>query len=113
MVWAHLKKYWGDYVRSLGEIPKKSYCMIEGIFNQKPSIMCVEALTDCSVLSIECMEARRIIFEDEFLMRLWIKVLEESVIYKTERENSFLSKGMTPVSLSRIKHALKEERLYS
>ena len=87
------------------------------------------------------MEARKIIFENEYLMKLWIKVLEESLIYKTERENSFLLKsateryldfrrtlgflekrvdsqyissylGMTPVSLSRIKHALKEERDY-
>lgn len=161
----HIRKR--EVVLSLGEVPKKCYCIVEGImrsyyidmegndktkyfhieggsscgegvFYQAPSIICVEALTDCIVLSIDCKEVRRLIFEDDFLMRAWIDVLEKSLIYKTERENSFLIKGatqryldfkeklgflerrvnqqyiasylgMTPVSLSRIKHALKEE----
>ena len=118
--------------------PKEgSLCCSEILFNQGPSKHCTEALDDCKVLAINVSDFKELIEADIYCMKAYIKALEYSFSYKIERESSFLLKsateryldfkkmypqldgrlnqayiasylGITAVSLSRIKRAIRE-----
>lgn len=115
---------------------KGTLCCAEALFSEGPSKHCIEALEDCDVLAIKVSDFKELI-EDIYCMKAYMKVLEYSFRYKIERESSFLLKsateryldfknrypelegrthqayiasylGITPVSLSRIKRAIRE-----
>lgn len=111
-------------------------CFGEALFCEGPSRHCVEALEDCEVLEVSVNDFKKLVEENIYCMKAHIKLLEYSFKYKIERESSFLLKsateryldfksmypelegrvnqayiasylGITPVSLSRIKRAIK------
>lgn len=115
-----------------------SLCCHEILFNKEPSKRCIEALEDCKILVIRDEDFKKLIEYNMYCMKIYIKVLEQSLRYKIERESSFLLKsateryldfkrmypelekrvnqayiasylGITPVSLSRIRRTISEE----
>ncbi len=107
------------------------------LISNEPSAMCTEALENCVLLCCKNADFRKLIDNNSEFSAIWIKTLEYSLAYKIKRENSFLVKtaaeryidfrrenpalekrvsqkyiasylGVTPVSLSRIRRALKE-----
>lgn len=105
--------------------------------SNEPSAVCTEALEDCILLRCPVVDFKNIIASDSEANKAYIWLLENSLAYKIRRENSFLIKsaaeryidfkrenptlekrvnqkyiasylGITPVSLSRIRRALKE-----
>ncbi|MGG2093323.1 Crp/Fnr family transcriptional regulator [Bacillus sp. S13(2024)] len=116
---------------------KGTLCVGEALFNKGPSKHCVEAIEDCEVLVVHVNDFKKLVEEDIYCMKVYMKVLEYGFKYKIERESSFLLKsateryldfkrmhpeleervnqayiasylGITPVSLSRIKRAIRE-----
>lgn len=112
-------------------------CGGEALISNEPSAVCTEALEDCILLRCLVSDFKKIIASDSITTKAYIWLLESSLAYKIPRENSFLIKsaaeryidfkrenpdiekrvnqkyiasylGITPVSLSRIRRALKE-----
>lgn len=112
-------------------------CGGEALISNEPSAVCTEALEDCILLRCLVSDFKKIIASDSITTKAYIWLLESSLAYKIRRENSFLIKsaaeryidfkrenpdiekrvnqkyiasylGITPVSLSRIRRALKE-----
>lgn len=112
-------------------------CGGDSLISNEPSVICTEALGNCVLLRCSVSDFREIIENDSEGIKLYVWLLESSLAYKTRRENSFLVKsateryidfirenpdiekrisqkyiasylGVTPVSLSRIRRALKE-----
>lgn len=104
----------------------------------KPHICGYEALEDCIALPIRAKELKAVIQTDHKLLWMYVHMLEESLKRKILREISFVTKtateryldlvqtyphiekrasqahiasylGITPVSLSRIRRAIREE----
>lgn len=119
-------------------ITENSFCCAEMLFMKKPYDCCFEALEDCHMICFDGNNFKSLINQDINCMKAYISALEQSLIYKIERENSFLLKsaveryldfkkihldleervnqshiasylGITPVSLSRIRRTIKEE----
>lgn len=117
---------------------KGTLCCGESLFSDGLSKHCVEALEDCEVLAISVDNFRQLIEENIYCLKAHLKLLECSFKYKLDRESSFLLKsateryidfknkypeleksvyqayiasylGITPVSLSRIRRALKDQ----
>lgn len=117
---------------------RSTLCCGESLFIEGPSKHCTEALEDCVVLAANVADVKKLIEEDIYFMKVHLKTLECSFKYKINRESSFLMKtateryldfksmypeldghvyqayiasylGITPVSLSRIKRALREQ----
>jgi CRP-like cAMP-binding protein len=117
---------------------RTSICCGEALFIEVPSKHCIEALEDCEALAANVNDAKNLIEEEIYFMKVHLKTLEWSFKYKIERESSFLMKsateryldfksmypeldgrvyqayiasylGITPVSLSRIKRAIREQ----
>jgi CRP-like cAMP-binding protein len=117
---------------------ENSLCCSEILLKQEPSKCCIEALDDCKVLVINERNLRELIEGNMYCMKAYIKTLEDSIVYKIDRESSFLLKsateryldfkreyaqleervnqayiasylGITPVSLSRIRRTIREE----
>lgn len=113
-------------------------CGGQALISDEPSAICTEALTDCTLLRCPVSDFKRIVAENAEAAKMYMWLLEKSLAYKIRRENSFLTKsaaeryisfkaenptlekrinqkyiasylGITPVSLSRIRRALKEE----
>lgn len=111
-------------------------CGGEALISNEPSAICTEALEDCVLLRCRVSDFKSIIASDSEAAKAYIWLLENSLAYKIHRENSFLIKsateryvdfkrenpdlekrvnqkyiasylGITPVSLSRIRRALK------
>ena len=114
-----------------------SLCGGESLISNEPSAICTEALEDCILLRCPVSDFTEIIVSGSEAAKAYIWFLESSLAYKIRRENSFLIKsaaeryidfkeenpdlekrvnqkyiasylGITPVSLSRIRRALKE-----
>ena len=112
-------------------------CGGEMLISNEASTICTEALEDCVLLRCNDSDFKNIIAGDSEAAKAYIWLLESSLAYKIRRENSFLIKsateryidfkkdnpniekrvnqkyiasylGITPVSLSRIRRALKE-----
>lgn len=112
-------------------------CGGEALISNEPLAVCTEALEDCILLRCLVSDFKKIIASDSVATKAYIWLLESSLAYKIHRENSFLIKsaaeryidfkrenpniekrvnqkyiasylGITPVSLSRIRRALKE-----
>lgn len=112
-------------------------CGGESLISNEPSAICTEALEDCILLRCPVSDFKEIIVSSSEATKAYIWFLESSLAYKIHRENSFLIKsaaeryidfkrenpdlekrvsqkyiasylGITPVSLSRIRRALKE-----
>ena len=112
-------------------------CGGESLISNEPSAICTEALEDCILLRCSVSDFTEIIVNNSEATKAYIWLLESSLAYKIHRENSFLIKsaaeryidfkrenpdiekrvnqkyiasylGITPVSLSRIRRALKE-----
>lgn len=112
-------------------------CNGESLISNEPSAVCTEALEDCVLLRCMVSDLNKIIASGSEAAKAYIWLLENSLAYKIRRENSFLIKsateryidfkrdnpnlekrvnqkyiasylGITPVSLSRIRRALKE-----
>lgn len=119
-------------------IQKGNICGGDRLLIDEPSSVCTEALTDCVLFEISICNFKKLISENSDCQRLWQKCLEYSLIYKIKRENSWLTKsateryidfrhnypeleknilqkhiasylGITPVSLSRIRHTIIEK----
>ena len=128
--------YDGDDV-TRGFMPAGYMCMDEGFFGYKERIWTIEALEDSTIILFEIKDIRNLIKEKVEFKDLWISLLESTVPYKYYRESGFLVEtakerylhfkelypdvvdrvpqkhlatylGITPESLSRIKHSLKE-----
>lgn len=112
-------------------------CGGESLISNEPSAIYTEALEDCILLRCSVSDFTEIIVNSSEATKAYIWLLESSLAYKIHRENSFLIKsaaeryidfkrenpdiekrvnqkyiasylGITPVSLSRIRRALKE-----
>ncbi len=112
-------------------------CGGESLISNEASAICTEALEDCILLRCPVSDFKEIIVSNSDATKAYIWFLESSLAYKIRRENSFLIKsaaeryidfkrenpdlekrvnqkyiasylGITPVSLSRIRRALKE-----
>ena len=117
---------------------ENSFCCSEILLIKAPLNCCFEALEDCCLICFDGNNFKSLMNENINYMKAYITVLEESLRYKIERENSFLLKsateryidfkkmyprlekrvnqshiasylGITPVSLSRIRRTIKEE----
>lgn len=112
-------------------------CGGESLISNEPSVVCTKALENCILLRCLVSDFKKIIVSCSEATKAYIWLLESSLAYKIHRENSFLIKsaaeryidfkrenpdiekrvnqkyiasylGITPVSLSRIRRALKE-----
>lgn len=112
-------------------------CGGEALISNEASTICTEALEDCILIRCHVSDFKSIIASCNEAAKAYIWLLESSLAYKIRRENSFLIKsateryidfkrenpeiekrvnqkyiasylGITPVSLSRIRRALKE-----
>lgn len=112
-------------------------CGGESLISNEPSAVCTEALENCILLRCLVSDFKKIIVSCSEATKAYIWLLESSLAHKIHRENSFLIKsaaeryidfkrenldiekrvnqkyiasylGITPVSLSRIRRALKE-----
>ncbi len=119
-------------------ITENSFCCAEMLLMKKPFDCCFEALENCNLLCFDGSSFKSLTSQNINYMKAYISALEQSLIYKIERENSFLLKsaveryldfkkihldlekrvnqshiasylGITPVSLSRIRRTIKEE----
>ncbi|MBQ3692977.1 MAG: Crp/Fnr family transcriptional regulator [Clostridia bacterium] len=117
---------------------ENSFCVIESFFTNEPSCQSFEAIENMTVLEYDADVLKSVIFALPELKELYIKMLEETIVYKMRRESSFQLEsaterylnfkkmmpnienrvkqsyiasylGITPVSLSRIKRALRED----
>lgn len=99
----------------------------------------IEALSACEFLVISWEKVKRIIEEDIYWIKIWNQLLQNTIRYKVYRESCFLTEsateryidfkrmypkleeqvsqsyiasylGITPVSLSRIRRTIKEEK---
>lgn len=115
-----------------------SFCIVESFFTNEPSCQSFEAIENMIVLEYNADELKSMIFATPELKELYIKMLEETIVYKMRRESSFQLEsaterylnfkkllpniedrvkqsyiasylGITPVSLSRIRRALRED----
>lgn len=115
-----------------------NFCILESFFTNEPSCQSFEAIENMTVLEYNADELKTMIFAVPELKELYIKMLENTIVYKMRRESSFqlesaaerylnLKKllpniedrvkqsyiasylGITPVSLSRIRRALRED----
>ena len=116
---------------------ENDFCIGEGFFSSK-SMQGFEALEDIKTLKFNTSELKKIILDDFYLTQTYIEYLEQSLVYKMQRECEFqimsateryinfrkkyrnLEKrvnqsyiasylGITPESLSRIRRTIKEE----
>jgi cAMP-binding proteins - catabolite gene activator and regulatory subunit of cAMP-dependent protein kinases len=112
-------------------------CVSGGITEYLPYV--VETLEDCEFLMIDWEKAKSLVGEDVYWIKIWNKLLQNSIRYKIYRESCFLTEsateryidfrrmypkleeqvnqsyiasylGITPVSLSRIRRTIKEEK---
>ena len=117
---------------------ENGFCVIESFFTNEPSCQSFEAIENMTVLEYDADVLKSVIFALPELKELYIKMLEETIVYKMRRESSFQLEsaterylnfkkmmpnienrvkqsyiasylGITPVSLSRIKRALRED----
>lgn len=118
---------------------ENDFCVGESLFENEVSIQGVEALEDMETLEFDARELKRLLLLDKDLTNLYISYLENSLIYKMQRESSFQIMsaterylrfqkdykdienrvnqsyiasylGIAPESLSRIKRTIKEEK---
>lgn len=114
------------------------WCLDEGMIGYTQHHCMWEALEDSILLLFDAEEMKAMIYDNEELKSLWIKILESALRYKHYRENGFLTEnaterylhfkkrypylsnrvpqkhiatylGITPESLSRIRKAMKDE----
>ena len=115
-----------------------NFCILESFFTNEPSCQSFEAIENMTVLEYNADELKTMIFAVPELKELYIKMLENTIVYKMRRESSFQLEsaaerylnfkkllpniedrvkqsyiasylGITPVSLSRIRRALRED----
>lgn len=113
-------------------------CMDDGVFGYNESICEWEALEETTLMIFSVEKIKKLIFGNEKLKNVYIKLLENALRYKIYRENGFLVEnateryihfrklypelctavaqqyiatylGIAPESLSRIRKALKEQ----
>lgn len=114
------------------------FCIGESLFTNSRSEEGFEALEDIVALEFDARELKEYFFSEKVLIDIYIKKLEETLIYKMNRENAFQIKsaterylefkrnhpdieervnqayiasylGVSPVSLSRIRRAIRDE----
>ena len=119
-----------------------NFCVGESIFTDEESGQGFEALEKCDCLEFDAKELKEFILKDATLTKIYIKILEENLIYKMNRENGFQIKsateryldfkknfknieervtqsyvasylGVTPVTLSRIRRTIREYIYFS
>lgn len=119
-------------------IKEYDFCIGESLFINKISEEGFEALEDIVALEFEAKKLKEYLFSEKVLTDIYIRKLEETIIYKMNRENGFQIKsaterylefkrsyyeienrvnqsyiasylGISPVSLSRIRRTIKEE----
>ncbi|MDU2674018.1 MAG: Crp/Fnr family transcriptional regulator [Clostridium sp.] len=119
-------------------IKEYDFCMGESLFSNTISQEGFEALEDIVALEFEAKKLKEYLLSEKVLTDIYIKKLEETIIYKMNRENGFQTKsaterylefkrsyyeienrvnqsciasylGISPVSLSRIRRTIKEE----
>ena len=115
-----------------------NFCAAESFFTDEPSSQIFEAIEDMTVIEFDSRELKSYMLSDTALKEIYIKMMELTIIYKMKRESSFQLEsateryinfkkefpnienrvkqsyvasylGMTPVSLSRIRRALRED----
>lgn len=116
---------------------ENDFCIGEGFFSNK-SMQGFEALENIKALKFNTSELKKIILDDSCLTQTYIEYLEQTLVYKMQREcefqimsateryinfrkkyrniekrvnQSYIASylGITPESLSRIKRTIKEE----
>ena len=119
-------------------IKEYDFCIGESLFTNKISEEGFEALEDIVALEFDAKKIKEYLLSEKVLTDIYIKKLEETIIYKMNRENGFQIKsaterylefkrsyyeienrvnqsciasylGVSPVSLSRIRRTIKEE----
>lgn len=119
-------------------IKEYDFCMGESLFANTVSQEGFEALEDIVALEFEAKKLKEYLLSEKVLTDIYIKKLEETIIYKMNRENGFQIKsaterylefkrsyyeienrvnqsciasylGVSPVSLSRIRRTIREE----
>ena len=117
---------------------ENDFCIGESLFENAASRQGVEAIEEMQTLEFDARELKRLLLSDKHLIDLYIRYLENSLIYKMQRESSFQIMnaterylrfqkdykdienrvnqsyiasylGIAPESLSRIKRTIKEE----
>lgn len=117
---------------------ENDFCIGESLFSNQKSIEGFEALENVKALKFKAKELKELILQDEGLSRLYMEFLENSLLYKMQREYAFqimsateryiafqkeyeeikerVSQhyiasylGIKPESLSRIRRTIKEE----
>lgn len=115
-----------------------NFCVAESFFTDEPSSQIFEAIEDMTVIEFDSRELKSYMLSDTALKEIYIKMMELTIIYKMKRESSFQLEsateryinfkkelpnienrvkqsyvasylGITPVSLSRIRRALRED----
>ena len=119
-------------------IKEYEFCVGESIITTQKSGEGFEALENMIVLEFNAKQLKEYLFSHQGLTRIYVKILEKTILYKMNRENGFQIKsateryldfrknspnienrvnqsyiasylGITAVSLSRIKRTIKEE----
>ncbi|RDY27709.1 Crp/Fnr family transcriptional regulator [Romboutsia weinsteinii] len=119
-------------------IKEYDFCIGESLFTNKISEEGFEALEDIVALEFDAKKIKEYLLSEKVLTDIYIKKLEETIIYKMNRENGFQIKsaterylefkrsyyeienrvnqsciasylGVSPVSLSRIRRTIREE----
>lgn len=115
-----------------------NFCVSESFFTSEPSSQIFEAIEKMEVIEFCAEEFKRFMLSNPNLKEIYIQMLEQTIVYKMRRESAFQLEsaterylnfkkqfptlenrvrqsyiasylGMTPVSLSRIRRALRED----
>ena len=115
-------------------------CMDEGMFGYPESTVTWEAIEETTLMIFDVTKIKKIIYENDEIKNVYIRLLENALRYKIYRENGFLVEnateryshfkqmypmicervkqhqlasylGIKPESLSRIRKALKESSI--
>lgn len=134
----YIDEYGNDITRGFA-VPG-SLCMDEGLLGYVKSTVTWVTLEKSTVMLFNVAKIKKIIFDNEQLKNVYIMILETSLRYKIYRENGFLVEnaterylhfkkmypticdtvkqhyiatylGIKPESLSRIRKALKEDKI--
>lgn len=68
---------------------EEDFCIGESLFEEADSIQGFEALENVEALKINAKELKNIILSDKRLMQVYMRYLEQNLIYKMKRESSF------------------------
>lgn len=86
------------------------FCVGESLFETEPSMQCFEALEPVTAVKMKAADFKQIILSDEELTQVYIRFLEQNLIYKMQRESSFQIMNATEryVSFHKMFHSIEQ-----